>query len=58
MKWIDDLPEFNKRRALHYMKMREDTLRYWSDGDIPKDLAQSVISKCNREIERIAEAKK
>ncbi len=57
MKWIDDLPEFSRRRAKHFMKAREYALRDWNAGLMPKELAQLIISKCNREIEQIAEVR-
>ncbi len=57
MKWINELPEFSQHRAKHFMKAREDALRDWNAGLMPKELAQLIISRCNQEIERIAEVR-
>ena len=57
MNWINELPEFSQHRARHCIKAREEALRNWNAGLMPKELAQLIISKCNREIEQIVEVK-
>jgi hypothetical protein len=54
MKWLDDLPELSRRRAEKCMKARENAVREWESGAIPKELARLIVARCNSEIARIA----
>lgn len=54
MKWLDDLPELSRRRSEKCIKARENAVREWESGAIPKQLARLIVARCNAKIEKIA----
>lgn len=55
MKWLDDLPQSSREKALKAMDKRKQILSAWYRGDLGRELARRGIYGLNRRIERIME---
>jgi hypothetical protein len=53
MKWLDDLPQSSREKALKAMDKRKQILSAWYRGDLGRELARRGIDVMNRRIERI-----
>lgn len=56
MKWLDDLPQSSREKALKAMDKRKQILSAWYRGDLGRELARRGIDVMNRRIERIVVA--
>lgn len=56
MKWLDDLPQSLREKAIKAMEERKKILSAWYRGDIGRELARLGIDVMNRRIERIVVA--
>ena len=56
MKWIERLDATRKEKVQALINERTDAVISWDMGEISAEIAQGIVARCNREIERLATA--
>ena len=56
MKWIEKLDATRKQKIQALIDERTDAVFSWDMGKISAEIAQGIVERCNREIERLATA--